>query len=112
MTTAAGPFDALLLLSFGGPDKPDDVRPFLENVTRGRGVPPERLDEVADGRIRCGCRELQERTGLDASASWSARSSAVTKARAAEREAGGLLVEEHCGTSEHAQLCGTTGAIR
>jgi ferrochelatase len=39
-------FDALLLLSFGGPDKPADVRPFLENVTRGRGVPPERLDEV------------------------------------------------------------------
>ena len=71
-----------------------------------------RLDEVADGRIRCGCRELQERTGLDASASWSARSSALAKARAAEREAGGLLVEEHCGTSEHAQLCGTTGAIR
>ncbi len=39
--------DALLLLSFGGPEGPDDVRPFLENVTRGRGVPPERLDEVA-----------------------------------------------------------------
>ncbi len=38
--------DALLWLSFGGPDKPADVRPFLENVTRGRGVPPERLDEV------------------------------------------------------------------
>lgn len=39
--------DALLLLSFGGPEGPEDVRPFLENVTRGRGVPPERLDEVA-----------------------------------------------------------------
>ena len=38
--------DALLWLSFGGPEKPEDVRPFLENVTRGRGVPPERLDEV------------------------------------------------------------------
>jgi ferrochelatase len=38
--------DALLWLSFGGPEKPADVRPFLENVTRGRGVPPERLDEV------------------------------------------------------------------
>lgn len=38
--------DALLVLSFGGPEKPADVRPFLENVTRGRGVPPERLDEV------------------------------------------------------------------
>ncbi|WP_026424073.1 ferrochelatase [Actinokineospora inagensis] len=38
--------DALLWLSFGGPDGPADVRPFLENVTRGRGVPPDRLDEV------------------------------------------------------------------
>jgi protoporphyrin/coproporphyrin ferrochelatase len=41
-------FDALLYLSFGGPEGPDEVRPFLENVTRGRGVPPERLDEVAE----------------------------------------------------------------
>ncbi|APT84781.1 ferrochelatase [Corynebacterium aquilae] len=40
------PFDAVLFLSFGGPEGPDDVRPFLENVTRGRGIPPERLDEV------------------------------------------------------------------
>jgi protoporphyrin/coproporphyrin ferrochelatase len=40
-------FDAVLLLSFGGPEGPEQVRPFLENVTRGRDVPPERLDEVA-----------------------------------------------------------------
>ena len=40
------PVDAVLLLSFGGPEGPDDVRPFLENVTRGRDVPAERLDEV------------------------------------------------------------------
>ncbi len=39
-------YDALLLLSFGGPEGPDDVIPFLENVTRGRGIPPERLAEV------------------------------------------------------------------
>ncbi|MHA6782677.1 ferrochelatase [Pseudonocardia saturnea] len=37
---------ALLVLSFGGPEGPDEVRPFLENVTRGRGIPPERLDAV------------------------------------------------------------------
>ncbi|MEU3463015.1 ferrochelatase [Streptomyces sp. NPDC006733] len=43
---AAGPYDALLLLSFGGPEGPDDVVPFLENVTRGRGIPRERLKEV------------------------------------------------------------------
>jgi ferrochelatase len=41
-------FDALLVLSFGGPEGPDDVRPFLENVVRGRGVPPERLDAVEE----------------------------------------------------------------
>ena len=40
-------YDAFLLLSFGGPEGPDDVLPFLENVTRGRGVPEERLAEVA-----------------------------------------------------------------
>jgi ferrochelatase len=40
-------YDALLLLSFGGPEGPDDVLPFLENVVLGRGVPRERLLEVA-----------------------------------------------------------------
>ena len=40
------PYDALLLVSFGGPEKPEDVLPFLENVTRGRGIPRERLEEV------------------------------------------------------------------
>jgi ferrochelatase len=40
-------FDALLLVSFGGPEGMDDVVPFLENVTRGRGVPRERLEAVA-----------------------------------------------------------------
>ncbi|MBK5307847.1 MAG: ferrochelatase [Frankiaceae bacterium] len=38
---------ALLLVSFGGPEGPDDVVPFLTNVTRGRGIPTERLEEVA-----------------------------------------------------------------
>ncbi len=46
--------DALLVLSFGGPEGPADVRPFLENVTRGRGVPPERLDEVAQHYLHFG----------------------------------------------------------
>lgn len=40
-------YDAFLLVSFGGPEHPEDVQPFLANVTRGRGVPPERLAEVA-----------------------------------------------------------------
>jgi protoporphyrin/coproporphyrin ferrochelatase len=47
-------FDAVLLLSFGGPEGPEQVRPFLENVTRGRGVPPERLDEVAEHYLHFG----------------------------------------------------------
>jgi protoporphyrin/coproporphyrin ferrochelatase len=41
-------FDALLVLSFGGPEGPDDVMPFLRNVTRGRGIPDARLVEVAE----------------------------------------------------------------
>src|SRR5687768_9198002 len=41
-------YDAFLLQSFGGPEGPDDVLPFLTNVTRGRGVPPERLAAVAE----------------------------------------------------------------
>ena len=43
----APPADALLLVSFGGPEGPDDVLPFMENVTRGRGIPRERLEEVS-----------------------------------------------------------------
>ena len=39
--------DAVLVLGFGGPEGPEDVLPFLENVTRGRNVPRERLEEVA-----------------------------------------------------------------
>lgn len=49
-----GTVDALLLLSFGGPERPEDVMPFLENVTRGRGVPRERLDEVAQHYLHFG----------------------------------------------------------
>lgn len=40
-------FDAVLLVSFGGPQGPADIRPFLENVLRGRRVSPSRIDEVA-----------------------------------------------------------------
>lgn len=47
-------YDALLLLSFGGPEGPDDVMPFLRNVTRGRGIPDERLAEVAQHYLHFG----------------------------------------------------------
>ncbi len=41
-------YDAVLVVSFGGPEKTEDVLPFLENVTRGRNIPRERLMEVAE----------------------------------------------------------------
>jgi protoporphyrin/coproporphyrin ferrochelatase len=41
------PYDALLLVSFGGPEGQDDVMPFLENVVRGKNVPRQRLEQVA-----------------------------------------------------------------
>jgi ferrochelatase len=48
MPPDSAPYDALLLVSFGGPEQPEDVLPFLENVTRGRGIPRERLEEVGE----------------------------------------------------------------
>lgn len=54
MADPEAPVDAVLLVSFGGPEGPDDVLPFLENVTRGRGVPRERLEEVAEQYRRFG----------------------------------------------------------
>ncbi|TWT96027.1 Ferrochelatase [Botrimarina colliarenosi] len=50
MTTASEtlPYEAVLIVSFGGPEGPDDVMPFLENVLRGKNVPRERMLEVAE----------------------------------------------------------------
>ncbi len=47
-------YDAILIVSFGGPEGPDDVLPFLENVTRGRNIPRARLLEVAEHYQRFG----------------------------------------------------------
>lgn len=44
---ALAPYDAVLLLGYGGPNGPDDVLPFMRNATAGRGIPDERLREVA-----------------------------------------------------------------
>jgi ferrochelatase len=66
---SAPPVDCLLLVSFGGPEGPDDVLPFMENVTRGRGIPRERLEEVSRhyleefggvSPINAQCRALQQ----------------------------------------------------
>src|ERR687889_287262 len=56
MVPDAAPYDALLLVSFGGPERAEDVLPFLENVTRGRGVPRERLEEVGRHYFQLGGR--------------------------------------------------------
>jgi len=76
VTQSTTPYDAILVLSFGGPEKPDDVIPFLENVLRGKPVPRERLLEVAEHYYHFGgispineqCRDLIKllRTELDA----------------------------------------------
>lgn len=66
-------YDAVLVVSFGGPEAPEDVIPFLENVTRGRGVPRERLAEVGEHYFRFGgvspinqqCRDLVAAVGAD-----------------------------------------------
>ena len=50
------PYDAVVLLSFGGPDAPDEVMPFLHNVTAGRSIPPQRLAEVAEHYLARGGR--------------------------------------------------------
>jgi ferrochelatase len=47
LSNALSPYEAILLVSFGGPERPEDVMPFLQNVTRGRGIPTERLVEVS-----------------------------------------------------------------
>lgn len=85
-----GPYDALLLVSFGGPEGPEEVMPFLRQVTGGRGIPEERLTEVAQHYLAFGgrspindqCRdlltalrtELDER-GLDLPLAWGNRNS-------------------------------------
>jgi len=50
------PYDGILLLSFGGPEKPEDVLPFLRTVTAGKGIPDERLEEVGEHYYRFGGR--------------------------------------------------------
>ncbi|MES9540492.1 ferrochelatase [Actinomadura sp. NPDC000600] len=69
-------YDALLLLSFGGPEGPEEVVPFLENVTRGRNIPKERLEEVGEHYFLFGgvspinqqCRDLKAAIEADLAA--------------------------------------------
>ena len=48
------PYDAIMLLSYGGPNGMDDVLPFMRNATRGRGIPDERLLQVSKHYERFG----------------------------------------------------------
>ncbi|KAE8762108.1 ferrochelatase [Georgenia thermotolerans] len=88
MTSTLAPYDAILLLSFGGPERPEDVVPFLRNVTHGRGIPDERLEEVGEhyyhfgGRspindqnkaLLAALREELDRRGLDLPVAWGNR---------------------------------------
>jgi ferrochelatase len=74
-------YDGFVLLSFGGPEKPDDVMPFLRNVVRGRGVPDERLAAVAEHYLHFGgvspinqqCRDLLAAIELDIPKYWGNR---------------------------------------
>jgi protoporphyrin/coproporphyrin ferrochelatase len=67
------PYDAFLLVSFGGPERREDVLPFLRNVTAGRDVPDERLERVAEHYYQFGgaspinqqCRDLIAAVGKD-----------------------------------------------
>ena len=82
------PYDSILIVSFGGPEGPDDVMPFLENVLRGKNVPRERMLEVAEhyhhfggvSPINAQCRSLidalrdeLDRHGIDLPIYWGNR---------------------------------------
>lgn len=89
--SALAPYDAVLLVSFGGPEGPEEVMPFLRQVTGGRGIPDERLAEVAEHYLAFGgrspindqCRELLaalraelDGRGLDVPLYWGNRNTA------------------------------------
>ncbi len=78
---ALHPYDAVLLQSFGGPEGPDEVLPFLRRVTAGRGIPDERLAEVGEHYDRVGgvspLPALNRRLVADLSAELAARGHAL-----------------------------------
>jgi protoporphyrin/coproporphyrin ferrochelatase len=103
------PYDALLLFSFGGPNEPDDVLPFLKNVTRGKNIPEARLVEVGEhyyhfgGRspineqnlaLMAALRDELARRGVDLPVAWGNRNwePYTTQALAELRDAGARRV--------------------
>ena len=71
------PYDAVLLIAFGGPTRPEEIKPFLENVTRGRRIPAARLEAVAHHyeQMPAGRSPLNELTQAQAKALQAALSS-------------------------------------
>jgi ferrochelatase len=84
-------YDAIVLVSFGGPESPEEVMPFLERVTRGRGVPRDRLEAVSHHYLALGgvspindqnrallaaLRPALDRRGIAAPLAWGNRNSA------------------------------------
>ncbi len=64
-----GAIDSILLIAFGGPEKPEDIRPFLQVVTKGRNIPPRRIEEVAHHyELVGGCSPFNELTFRQADA--------------------------------------------
>ena len=95
-------YDAILVVSFGGPESPEDVIPFLENVLRGRNVPRERLLAVAEHYYHFGGKSpinqqtreliaaLEEGTG----AAWTEVAGLLGKSQLASAAGGNLAADE------------------
>lgn len=93
----ASAFDAVLIISFGGPQGPHEIRPFLQNVLRGRRVPPERIEAVAHHyELFGGVSPLTDLTERQAAA------------LAATLEARGLRLPIHIGMRNWRPLLGQT----
>jgi ferrochelatase len=94
-------YDAFLLLSFGGPQGPEEVLPFLRNVTAGRGVPDDRLAEVAEHYLHFG--------GVSPI---TAQNEALLAALAAEFDRRGITLPLYCGNRNwHPLLADTTARM-
>ncbi len=81
MTDTGVPYGAVLLIAYGGPERMEDIRPYLANVLRGRRVPPERVEEVVHHYERFGGRspltDLTKRQGAALEAELRARGPAL-----------------------------------
>src|SRR5580692_6451842 len=95
-------YDAVLVVSFGGPEQPDDVIPFLENVLRGKNVPRERMLAVADHYLH-----------FDGKSPINAQARALIAALEAELAAHGIALPVYWGNRNwHPMLADTVARMR